>query len=71
MGTGKFAGKLRKEMTFLPNNKTNENIMRLIKKLMIRESPRRFVDSLSDFGSTIASSYRKEENTMIIPTRLR
>ena len=71
MATGKFDGKLRKEMIFLPNNNTNEKKIRLIKKLRISESPRRFVDSLSDFGSTIASSYLKEEKTIIIPTRLR
>lgn len=42
----------------------------VITKLIRRDSPRRFVDSLSDFGSTIASSYRSEDNITIMPTRL-
>jgi adenine-specific DNA glycosylase len=71
MLTGKFDGRLRKEIIFPPNKKTRENIKRLMTKLIINERPTRFIDSLSDFGSTIASSYRKEEITMIIPTRLK
>ena len=71
MDKGKFAGRLRKEMIFPPNKKTEKNIMRLKNKLIIRDRPRRFTDSLSDFGSTIASSYLNEDNIIIIPTKLR
>ena len=70
METGKFEGKPRKEMIFFPNNITNRNIKVLINKLMMRARPRTFVDSLSDFGRTIASSYFREDKIIIIPTKL-
>lgn len=68
---GKDSGRLRKVMIFLPKIKIRMNKMRLKKKLITRERPSKFIDSLSDFGSTIASSYLKEDNTIIIPIMLR
>jgi hypothetical protein len=71
MLTGKFEGRLRKEVIFPPRRYTRINMIRLTAKFIINESPTRFIDSLSDFGSTMASSYLKEEITIMIPTRLR
>jgi hypothetical protein len=71
MLTGKFDGRLRKEIILPPNRYTRINMIRLTVKFRISERPTRFIDSLSDLGSTIASSYLKEEITIMIPTRLR
>jgi hypothetical protein len=55
---------------FFPNNRTRENIIIFIVKFISRASPSTFVDSLSDFGRTIASSYLNADRITIIPTRL-
>jgi hypothetical protein len=71
MLTGKFFGRLRKEIILLPRTITIMRINKLKKKFIIKERASRFVDSLSDFGRTMVSSYLKEHRTKIIPTRLR
>jgi len=69
--TGKPDGRFRKTMIFLPRRSTNMNMKRLKTKLIITDRPTRLIDSLSDFGKTIASSNLKDDITIIIPTRLR
>jgi hypothetical protein len=64
-------GRLRKEIILLPSIITIRRIDKLKKKFIIKERAKRLVDSLSDLGRTIVSSYRKEHRIKIIPTRLR
>jgi hypothetical protein len=43
----------------------------LKEKLKMSDRASRFADSLSVLGKTIASSYRKEDITIMIPIRLK
>jgi hypothetical protein len=54
--TGKFEGRLRNKISFFPKIRTKQKMIKLNRKLIISDKPRRFIDSLSDFGSTIVSS---------------
>jgi len=69
--TGKEAGRFRNLMIFPPIATTNKKRIRLIEKLNINDRPNMFADSLSVLGKTIASSYRREDITIMIPIRLR
>jgi hypothetical protein len=69
--TGKLAGRLRNDLILPPRIRTSINIRRLKQKLMKRDKPTRFIDSLSDLGNTIVSSYLNEHNITIMPTMLR
>jgi hypothetical protein len=53
---GKFSGRFRNAITLSRAESKIIKMEVLIMKLIRRESPRRFVDSLSFFGSTMASS---------------
>jgi hypothetical protein len=69
--TGKDDGRFKNLIMLPPIIKTNKKRRRLKEKLNISESPNRFADSLSVLGKTIASSYRSEDMTTMIPIRLR
>jgi hypothetical protein len=69
--TGKFDGRFRKVIIFPPVIMTNTKRRRSNMKLKISARLKTFADSLSVFGRTMASSYLREEITIIIPIRLR
>jgi hypothetical protein len=68
--TGKVDGRLRNVMILPPIIRTIKKSMRSKQKLKISDNPKTFADSLSVLGRTMASSYRREEITIMIPIKL-
>jgi hypothetical protein len=67
---GKVEGRFRNVMILPPSIRTIKKRRRSKQKLKISDNPKTFADSLSVLGRTMASSYLREEITIMILIKL-